>query len=160
MKKYALTLSVAAAALLTIPSFTIAEDKPAGESPKRPEGGRRPGGPGAFSPEERVRRMTESLGLTQEQQDKLKAIFVKGEAEIKALREKGRQNLTDEERGKMREFFKSQMEEIGAIFTPEQKAKWKEAMEKRREGRGPGGPRGERKPGEAAPGAPKPEAAK
>ena len=148
MKNYALTLSVAAAALLTIPSLTLAEDKPAGERPKRPEGARRSGGPGSFSPEERLKRMTEELGLTQEQQDKLKTIFAKGDAEMKALREKGRENLTDEDRAKMREFYKTQMEEIGAVLTPEQKKKREEAMQKRREGRGPGGPGGERKPGE------------
>jgi Spy/CpxP family protein refolding chaperone len=148
MKTYALALSVAAAALLTIPSLTLAEDKPAGERPKRPEGGGRPGGPGAFSPEERIKRMTEELGLTQDQQDKLKAIFAKGETQFKALREKGRENLTEEDRTKMRDFFKAQTEEIGAVLTPEQKTKWQEAMEKRRQGRGPGGPGGERKPGE------------
>jgi Spy/CpxP family protein refolding chaperone len=45
----------------------------------------------------------------------------------------------------MKELFKSQMEEISAILTPEQKEKQKAEMEKRR---GPGGPRGGGKPGE------------
>ena len=89
--------------------------------------------------------MTETLGLSAEQQEKLKAVFAKGADQMKALREKGRDNLTEEDKTKMKELFKSQMEEISAILTPEQKEKQKAEMEKRK---GPGGPRGGGKPGE------------
>jgi len=160
MKNFTLTLSVAAAALLTIPSLTLAEDKPAGERPKRPEGARRPDGPGGhFGPEERLKHMTETLGLSKEQQEKIKAILEKDAPKFKEIFAKGRDKVTDEDRAKMRELMKAQTEEISAVLTPEQKEKWKAEMEKRRAG-GPGGPRGERKRGEAAPGAPKPDAAK
>ena len=149
MKQFTLTLGIAAAALFSIQPNILAEDKPAGEKPKRPEGGR-PGG--RFSPEERLKHMTETLGLSQEQQDKLKAIFAKGADEMKALREKGRDKLTDEDKAKMKEHFTKQMEEINAVLTPEQKEKQKAEFEKRR---GEGRPGGERKPGER-----KPDAAK
>ncbi len=145
MKHFTLTLSIAATALLTLPTLsTAADEKPPG---RRPGG---PGGPGGrFSPEDRLKRMTETLGLTQEQQDKIKAIMAKGAEETKALREKGRDNLTEEDRTKMREFFTKQMEEISAVLTPEQKEKQKAEMEKRR---AEGGPRrGGDKPGEKKP---------
>ena len=74
MKHITLTLSIAATALLTLPTLSLAADE------KKPEG-RRPGGAGGpggrFSPEDRLKRMTETLGLTQDQQDKIKAIFAK-----------------------------------------------------------------------------------
>jgi Spy/CpxP family protein refolding chaperone len=149
MKHFTLTLSIAATALLTLPTLSLAADE------KKPEG-KRPGGPGGrFSPEERIKRMTETLGLSQEQQDKLKTIFGKGSDEMKALREKGRDNLTEEDKAKMKEFFTKQMEEVNAVLTPEQREKWKTEMEKRRsEGGGPGG----RRPGGDKPGEKKPEA--
>ena len=112
MKHITLTLSIAATAMLTLPTLSLAADE------KKPEG-KRPGGAGGpggrFSPEERLKHMTETLGLSQEQQDKLKAIFAKGADQMKTLREKGRDNLTEEDKTKMKEFFKSQMEEIAAI---------------------------------------------
>lgn len=141
MKHLKLTLSIAATALLTLPTFSVAADE-------KPEG-KRPGGPGGrFSPEERLKRMTDTLGLTQEQQDKIKAIMGKGSDEMKALREKGRENLTEEDKTKMKEFITKQMEEIGAVLTPEQKEKWKTEMANRRPGGPEGGPRrgGEKKP--------------
>ncbi len=149
MKKHILT--VAAAALLSIPTFTLAEDKPAGDKPagdkpapgagERP--GRGPGGPGgrnAFSPEERIKRMTELLTLTQEQQDKIKAIYAKQAEAMKALQEKGRDKLTDEDRTKMRESFTETQKEVNAVLTDEQKKKWEESRPQR--GQGGGGRRG------------------
>ena len=156
MKQFTLTLSVAAAALLTLPSLSLADEKPAGEKPKRPEGAR-PGGPGGergrFSPEDRLKHMTETLGLSQEQQDKIKAIMEKGAASMKEAMAKGRENLTEEDKTKFRELMKAQFEEIGAVLTPEQKEKQKAEMAKRG---GPGGPEGKR--GEGRPGGKKPEA--
>ncbi len=76
--------------------------------------------------------MTEELNLTQEQQDKVKAIAEKNAPQFKELIAKGRANLTDEDKTKIRELMKSQVEEIAAILTPEQKEKYKAAVEKRR----------------------------
>jgi len=146
MKTFTLTLGIATAALLTIPSLSLGEDKPAGERGRRPGGAGGPGG--RVGPEERLKHMTETLGLSAEQQEKVKAIQEKNAPKMKEIFAKGRENITDEDKAKMRELFKSQMEEISAVLTPEQKEKMKAEMAKRgAEGR-PGGPRGERKPGE------------
>lgn len=153
MKHFTLTLGIAATALLTLPTLSLAADekKPEGKRPGGAGGGARPG------PEERLKHMTETLGLTEDQQAKVKAIQEKNAPAMKELMAKGRENLTDDDKTKMREFMKTQMEEIGAVLTPEQKEKWKAEMEKRRPQR-PGGPEGNRVPGDARkPGEGKPE---
>ncbi len=154
-------LTVAAAALLVIPTLR-AEDKPPGDKPPgdKPPGerpGRGPGGPGGaggrFSPEERLKRMTEELSLTPDQVTKIKAIFDKNAEAMKALRDKGRDNLTEEDKTKMRESFKAQQEEIANVLTPEQKKKQEETRQRgggpggRRGPGGPGGPGGDKPPG-------------
>jgi Spy/CpxP family protein refolding chaperone len=149
MKQHILT--VAAAALLSIPTFSIAEDKPAGDKPAgdKPAGERGgPGGPGGrggarMNPEERMKFMTEKLSLTQEQQDKIKAIYAKSADANKALREKGFQNLSEEEKKQMNESRKAQQEEVNAVLTPEQKEKMKELFQQGRRGGG-GRPDGEK----------------
>jgi len=154
MKNYILT--VAATALLSIPTFILAADAPAtGPADGKPAGEhkRGPGGPGGEghwgTPEERIKRMTEHLGLTQDQQDKIKAIFAKTADEMKAYHDKGRANLTEDDKTKIREIMKAQFEEIGNVLTPEQKEKMKKAREEH--GGGPGHHRGgpDGKPGEA-----------
>lgn len=149
MKKQLAILSLVVAGLVAAPSLLRAEDtvppkppggdkapadagKPAGEA------GARKGGGARFSPEERLKRLTEELNLTQDQQDKIKAIMAKGADQMKDIMAKGRENLTDEDKTKVREFLKSQSEEIAAVLTPEQKDKYKEALEKRRAQRGGG----------------------
>ena len=126
MKNYTLSLCVAAAALFTLPSTSFAQDKPAGDPPARAARGAR------FGPEERLKQMTQSLTLTQDQQDKIKAILEKNAAATKELMSKGFQNLTAEEKTKMGELRKKQTEEIDAVLTDEQKAKQQADMEKRR----------------------------
>jgi Spy/CpxP family protein refolding chaperone len=149
MKKQIAVLSFVVAGLVAVPSLLHADDavppKPPGgdKAPadaNKPAGdaGARRGGAGRFSPEERLKRMTEELNLTQDQQDKIKAIMAKGADQMKDLMAKGRENLTDDDKAKVREFMKSQFEEISAVLTPEQKEKYKEAMEKRRAQRGGG----------------------
>jgi Spy/CpxP family protein refolding chaperone len=152
MKKHLAILSLAVAGLCTVPSLVRAEDavppKPPGgtEAPKPPgdksegKGERGPGGGGRMSPEERLKAMTEKLNLSQDQQDKIKAIQEKNAPQFKELMAKGRENLSDADKTKLRELMKSQFEEIGAVLTPEQKEKMKEMR--------PGGAGGERKPGE------------
>jgi Spy/CpxP family protein refolding chaperone len=149
MKKQLAVLSLAVAGLVAVPSLLRAEDavppKPPGGD-KAPadagkpagDGARKGGGAGRLSPEERLKRMTEELNLTQDQQDKIKAIMAKGADQMKDLIAKGRDNLTEEDKTKFREFLKSQSEEIATVLTPEQKEKYKAAMEKRRAERGGG----------------------
>jgi Spy/CpxP family protein refolding chaperone len=136
MKKLIPILICTIASSLAVPATIRAED------PK--PGGPGKGGPGRMGPEERLKMMTEKLDLTQDQQDKIKAIVEKNAPAMKELMAKGRDNLTEEDKTKLHEMMKSQMEEIGAVLTPEQKEKWKEA---RAAGR-PGGP-GAKKPDEA-----------
>jgi len=139
MKKLIPLLLLTAAGLLAVPAVVQAEDpKPAGPGGEKH-------GPGHMNPEERLKMMTEKLGLSQDQQDKIKAIFAQNAPAMKELMAKGRDNLTEEDKTKLREMMKTQMEEIGAVLTPDQKEKWKEA----RAAGGPGGHRG--KPGEKPP---------
>ena len=146
MKQFTLTLSIAAATLLTLPSLSTAADgKPEGKRPGVPGGERR------MDPEARLKFMTEKLSLSQEQQDKIKAIQEKNAPAMKELYAKGRENLTEEDKTKMREMMKTQMEETAAVLTPEQKEKWKTEMASR------GGPGGAGRGGER-PGGKKPEA--
>jgi Spy/CpxP family protein refolding chaperone len=154
MKKQFLALSLTVAALGAVPFSLLADDavppKPPGGSnapaapssatpaPGNPGGG----GPGRFSPEERLKRMTEALNLTQEQQDKIKAIMEKTGPQLRELISKGRDNLTEDDKTKIRELLKSQTEDIAAVLTQEQKDKFKELMERRRNGGGAGGGNG------------------
>ena len=142
MKTTIKSIAMAATALLFTSQLTNAQDKPEG----KPEG-RGPGGPGGRggSPEERLKMMTEKLGLNQEQQDKIKAIYAKNADAMKAFREKGRENLTEEDKTKMREMMKTQMEEVSAVLTEEQKTKMKEGFQPR------GGRGGDRKPEDKKP---------
>ncbi len=158
MKNY--ILAVAATALLSIPNITRAEDKPAapgGAPSPGAEGRRGPGGPGGGrfgNPEERLKRMTEQLALTEDQQAKIKVIFEKGAAAMKDARPKEGEQPSEEARAKFGELMKAQREEIAAVLTPEQKEKMEKARAERGpggEGRRPGGPGGDRKPGEAKP---------
>lgn len=136
MKKLLPLLILTAAGLLAVPGATQAEEPKPGAA----AGEKRPGGPGGerMNPEARLKMMTEKLGLSEEQQGKVKAIQEKNAPKMKELMGKGRDNLTEEDKTKMREAMKAQMEEIAAVLTPEQKEKMKEM-------RGPGGPGGERK---------------
>jgi Spy/CpxP family protein refolding chaperone len=151
-------LSLVLAGLCAMPTLVLAEDpvppkppggteapKPAGDKaagkPERRAGG--PAGGGERNPAERLKMMTEKLNLTQDQQDKIKAIQEKNAPEFKELMAKGRENLTEADKTKLRELGRAQMEEIGAILTPEQKEKMKELREARGGDRKPG------KPGEA-----------
>jgi Spy/CpxP family protein refolding chaperone len=78
--------------------------------------------------------MKDKLGLTDEQTGKIKAIFEKNRGQFAGLKEL----KPEDRRAKFREVFKSELEEIAAILTPEQKQKWKEEMQKRRGSRAGG----------------------
>ncbi len=77
--------------------------------------------------EARLKSMTENLGLSADQQAKIKAIFEKNAPKFKELKDKGRDNLTDADKKAMSDLRKAQTEEINAVLTPEQQAKMKEA---------------------------------
>lgn len=133
MTKRNLSLSIALAGVLVLPSLTHAQNAtpPAGGGP----GERR----GMLNPEERVKHMKETLGLSDDQATKLQAIFQKNADAAKALRDDT--SLSQEDRrAKFGEMMKSTREEVDAVLTPEQKEKWKAEMEKRRGQHGPGGP--------------------
>jgi len=144
MKKHLAVLSITIASLLGGTSGLFAEDAappkppggdtapaaPAATTPASPSA-QNPGSGGRVSPEERLKKITEELGLTQDQQDKIKGVFEKYGPQLKELFAKGRANLTDEDKAKARELIKNQSEDIAAILTPEQKEKYKAAMEKR-----------------------------
>lgn len=70
--------------------------KPAVERPNRPPGGGGGGGGGAGQRVDRIKQMAEQLGLTQEQQDKLKTLFADQAKKARELRQDTA--LTDEQR--------------------------------------------------------------
>ncbi len=134
MKRHLIT--AAAALLLNIPNLTLAQDKAAAP------GGPERHGPGMYTPEQRLKMMTEHLGLTGDQQAKIKAIFESHGPAIKELMAKRRDALTEEDKTKLRKMMKASRDEVSAVLTPEQKEK----MDKWRAEHGRGGPRGEGKP--------------
>ncbi len=71
-------------------------------APGAPQGGPEPGS----SPEERLKRMAEALNLTQEQQDKIKAIMEKTTAKVLRTCGERYDNLTEEDKNKFRELLK------------------------------------------------------
>ncbi len=144
MKKLLSILTLTAAGLIVAPCLTNAAD----EKPARPPGDRpHRGGGEAPNPEARLKMMTEKLGLTADQQAKIKAIFEKNAPAFKELMAKGRENLTDADKEKLKELMKSQHEEVDAVLTPEQKEKAKAMHGDRGPGHKPGGakPDGEAK---------------
>ena len=143
MKHLTLTLGVAAAALFALPTTVSAQDAPAGTPPPRADGAGAGRGAGRMNPADRLKRMTESLGLTQDQQDKIKAIWEKNAPAMKELMSKGFQNMTDDDKAKMRDLMKAERDAVDAVLTQEQKDKMKAEMEKRGAGRrgGPGAPK-------------------
>ena len=96
----------------------------------------RPGDPaGAAS---RLESMKERLGLSEEQVGQLKPIVQEEAAKLKTLKEDT--SLTDtEKKEKAREIMSGVREKLGAILTPEQKAKAAEEMRSRGGGRPAGG---------------------
>jgi Spy/CpxP family protein refolding chaperone len=129
VKSIVLTLTVAA--LAASPMISRAQDERA----------ERPGGPGArMNPEERLKTMTEKLGLSDEQQNKIKAIMDEGREKMKEFRDL----QPEERREKNRAFMQEQNAKIQAVLTPEQQEKYKD-LRPRREGGPAGEKRGEGK---------------
>lgn len=138
-----LSTLLAASALLAVQ--VRAEDGPGGPPPTgekqmRPEKGRMPGGG------ERLEKMKEHLGLSDEQTAQLKAIWAEEAKELKALRGDDT-GPTPEKREQMRAIREKYRAQIEAVLTPEQREKMAAAREKRQEGQhGPKGPKDGQKP--------------
>lgn len=125
-----LALTVGLAAPLSLSA------QPSGDRPQRPERAG-PGGPGGGGPGARLEQMSERLALTAEQKTKVQAILESERSSVEALRADA--SLTQEaRREKMQAIRRSFAEQIRAILTPEQQAKFAET-------RGPGGPGGGQK---------------
>ena len=114
-----------------------------------------PGGQGQrMSPEERDKRMIETLGLDEAQQAKYKAISEKYRKSFDEMRQ-GMQGASDEERRalfpKMREMNQARNKEVRAILNEEQAKKFDEMQQQReermRERRPPGERGGDTRPG-------------
>ena len=114
MKRLPFIVTIATASLLVTSTIVFAED----EKPEAPASGAR-------APGERLKALTEKLGLTEEQQGKIKDIFAKNMPNAKALREDTALSQEDR-RAKMMELRKAEAEEIRAVLTPEQQEKMKE----------------------------------
>jgi Spy/CpxP family protein refolding chaperone len=128
-----LTLSISTAVALSASVF--AQDAtPTPGSATPPPGGRR----GMLSPEAQAKMWKEKLNLTDDQAAKVKEIVEKRVEELKSLRE-DKTTPQQEKRAKFVEAFKAISEEILTVLTPEQQAKFKEEMEKRRAARAAGG---------------------
>lgn len=108
-----------------------------------PPGG--PGGPGRgmqMSAEDRLKQLSEALGITDEQKTQIKPILEEEIAALKAIFD-DKSLERDARREKMKAVRDSAASKIEAILTPEQKAKF-EKIKNARANWG-GGPRGERK---------------
>lgn len=124
MKHYLLTIAIAGATWLSAANFTLAQEA-------KPEAGQAGRG-GRQTPEERLKAMTATLGLNQEQQTKIKAILETNLAKFTALRDLPQ----DERRTKSRELTQAQNDEIDKVLTAEQKEKAKAERAKRAAERG------------------------
>jgi len=89
---------------------------------------------------DRVKQLTEALGLTEEQVAKIKPIVAEEGAAMKAIFD-DKSLERDARREKLKAVRESFAPKYEAILTPEQKAKF----EKMKSMRGPGGPRADRK---------------
>lgn len=78
--------------------------------------------------------MTEKLGLSPEQQSKIRAIMESSAPELRSLISKGRENLSEDEKKKVMDLMKEQRDQIGDVLTAEQKEKMREM----KNGHGPG----------------------
>lgn len=137
-----LVICLLAFALAATCSVTLYAQENTGGGQQQGGGERRMGGPGGRggmgSPEARLKRMTEELNLTKDQQDKIKPILEDEQKQMQDLRQSSTGERPD--MSKMRDIRKSHDEQIEAVLTSEQKTKW-EDMQKKMMERG-GGRRG------------------
>jgi periplasmic protein CpxP/Spy len=126
-------------------------DQPQGPPPQQQDGMR--GGPGGGhrgmpSPEERLKRMTEALNLTADQQVKIKTIMESEKTKMDALRD-DTSVAGEQKREKAMQVRKDSQDAIRATLTADQQAKFDKQQEEMRSRRG--GERGPRPDGEKPP---------
>lgn len=111
----------------------MAQTEPAPSASRGPAAMKR-GKPDMYGPEYRLEMMTKRLGLTEDQQARIKTILNEEDQQLKALR--GNQNYNrDERRAKLQELNNSTFEKISPILTPEQLQKHEQAKKIIREKR-------------------------
>jgi periplasmic protein CpxP/Spy len=138
LKSSLLTLALVAG--VTAPTLFA---QPPEHPPGPPAAGERGERRGAPSVADRLKQLSEALGLTEDQITKIKPIVTEEVAAMAALMQD--KNLDREaRRAKMTEIRDSFSPKIEALLTPEQKTKW-EGLKKMRGMGGFGGPRPERK---------------
>ena len=81
-----------------------------------------------------MKMLREKLGVTDDQLEKMKPIFEQQREKLTALKD-DTATPVEQKREKAIGIFTETMEELKPIFTPEQFAKFKEEMEKRRAAR-------------------------
>jgi len=129
MKTPITLLTLTLAGLLLAPGLQAQDAKPGEKAGDRPRGGGGAGG-GRQDPAERLKMMKENLNLTDEQTEKVKAIFEKNREKYKEVRENT--GLSQEDRrAKMTELRTAETEEMKTILTPEQQEKAKKMREER-----------------------------
>jgi protein CpxP len=126
------TLVLSCLVLLSAAPLATAADAPAAE-PARERG---PGG--GPSPKERLQILAQELNLTAEQKEKIGALLKQQMEQGRALREDTSLSR-EQKREQMEAMRKASRDQIRALLTAEQQAKF-DALPQR----GPGGPRGER----------------
>lgn len=108
---------MAIGSLVTFGSLARAQEKTPQGRPNRA------GVAGGASIQERMKQMAEQLNLTDEQKEKIKAVYQEEGEKMRALRED--QSLSpDEKRTKFREMFQALEAKTKPILTPEQQEKW------------------------------------
>ncbi len=153
-----LILLAAGMALAALPAVRAADETPPpppGPNAVTPDNAPDHRGP-RMGPGQRLQHMTEALGLTEDQQAKVKAIVEQEMPKRRAIREDSSLGREDR-RTKMMDLMKDTRAKIRAILTPEQQQKFDNMpmMGRGPRGRGPGGgpppPAGDNPPPESAP---------
>jgi Spy/CpxP family protein refolding chaperone len=135
LKRSLLTLAIVAGC--AAPALAQPPEHPPGAAAGEQGGAER--GPRGGRRGDRLKMLAEELGLTEEQKTQLKPILAEEAAALKAISE-DKALEGDARREKMKSVRESFAPKIGAILTPEQKAKF----EKLKARRGPAGPRKDR----------------
>ena len=118
--------------VLSAAGVTFAQTSPQASAPDKHAGMHQKG----ESAEQHLQMLSEKLNLTDNQKAKLKPILQDQMQQMKAVREDSSLS-EDQRRAKMKSVHESLHDQINAVLTPEQQAKFKqmqhEEMEKRKE---------------------------
>lgn len=123
--------SLALGMLASIPVLR-AEDAPATPAPEQktdsPKAERKGPRGGRMDPDQMVAHLDEALSLTADQKAKIKDLYTNAQKEMEAL-------SPDDRREKGREIMKTTHDQVRAVLTPEQQAKFDEMRPQRGGGR-------------------------